>query len=1217
VLNMGCRYLVLRAGLTFVTAMFLCRSALAAESNDFRRQPRDLIITTKIDAAGGCDGVKNGEWGFHTGYSDNPWWQVDLGKVQPINRVVIWNRCDASQHLAQHLMIKLSDKSKNFRKVYQHNGDVFLGYTDNKPLVVELKDQRGRFVRIQLPGINYLHLDEVEVFGPADPEKNIALGKPANQVGTSTWSTRRQSPLPTRQFQRSIPAPAGMGLKAYTKKSNPVETYIKSVANYHKQQPRHSRLYFIGPFDENDKTLPAGEKIDFKAEHPGRNGQKVRWIQHNKGRFDILDWTSLDTLPAFKGSLPLVGYLGQAISSPFDQEEVIRMVAGDASVNPWKPMQFEAWLNGRPLTPEDKTYRFRLALKAGDNYLLVRIKQDEKSSLMFMSKRVRIESDRAVEEIRARVYKDFPDQSSDLIDEFYLLQEDITRHRSDNKQNREREAFLATQVSGKEVLILDGDRDPVDVSIRRLKALLAEVGNQAGAPDLSAEADLLAELQKGCADAPVTDMDSRWHLFTRAAKLRRRIALSHPLLNFDAILFTKRVPGSFNHMSDQYYGWWSQPGGGIYILRNFKSESPEVECITGSFKEPGSFLRPILSYDAQKVLFAWCKHYPDLAKERDKLNKDNVPEDAFYHIYEMNIDGTGVRKLTQGKYDNFDARYLPDGRMVFLSTRRGQFVQCGPHTARQTVIKHDLPDSYVRCGGGASRPVAIYTLHTMEADGGNMCAISPFENFEWTPSIANDGTIIYSRWDYVDRFNNAFMSMWAIKPDGTNSRLVYGNHTWSPHTTFEARCIPNSHKIVFTASPHHGQTMGSLVLLDPAVGTEDDKPITRLTPEIMFPEIEGWSKSFYANPWPLSERLYLVAWGYETKIQQWQRTRAPNGMGIYIFDATGNRVQLHRDPEISCAYPIPVRPRKRPPVLAGNVDWEGSREGRFLLSDVYHGLTGIERGRIKTLRIVAVPPKTQPEMNRPNLGVTHEDPGKCVLGTVPVEADGSAYFRVPAGVSVFFQALDDEGMAVQTMRTLTHVQPGQTLSCIGCHESRSLAPSVKRIRASSREPSKIAVGPEGTWPLRFDRLVQPVLDRYCVSCHNPDSEDERAAKFDLTAAYAYGSLSNYGDPNQIELIRDPYKKGYSTPGKGIARQSPVLAKIADAEIHKDLKLDAESMERLVVWMDTYAQKLGSFCAEQEQELLELRKQCSDFLIERQPGTAARAEGKVVYRVPAK
>jgi len=704
-------------------------------------------------------------------------------------------------------------------------------------------------------------------------------------------------------------------------------------------------------------------------------------------------------------------------------------------------------------------------------------------------------------------------------------------------------------------------------------------------------------------NALAKDDESAWgelsEFVDRVRPFQREILLNHPILEFDSILFTKRVPGSYSHMSDQYYGWWSRPGGGIYILRNFKSGSPTVECITASFKEPGSFLRPMLSYDAKKILFAWCKHYPHLADEKDKMNKANVPEDAFYHVFEMNIDGAGVRKLTHGKYDDFDARYLPNGRIVFLSTRRGHFLQCGPASAALTLVKNDLPDIYVRCGGGLSRPVAIYTLHTMNPDGSDLCAISPFENFEWTPSVADDGTIIYARWDYVDRHNQPFMSLWAINPDGTNARIVYGNFTHRPNCTFEARSVPNSNKIAFTGSAHHAQTMGSLVLLDPTVGSEGESPMTRLTPEVPFPEIEGWPEQYYANPWPLSERFYLVAWGKETNIRE-GRSRMPNGMGLYLYDAQAkHRELLYHDPEIGCACPIPLRPRKHPPTLASTIDRGGPDEGCFLVTDVCRGLRTVKRGDIKALRIVAIPPKTHPRMNYPPIGHTRDDPGKCVLGTVPVEEDGSAYFRVPGGMIVFFQALDARGMAVQTMRSATHVQPGQTLSCIGCHESRHQAPPQKPVLAAMRRPSRITVGPEGSWPLRFDRLVQPVLDRHCVGCHSPQAENKQAAAFDLTAEKSYDSLCNYGQPSLREHVSARYNEGRSIEGACAAATSAVLARIAGPQKHNNVELDDQSLERLIIWMDTYAQKAGSFSPEQEEQLSELRKRCAGLLIERQ------------------
>ena len=276
------------------------------------------------------------------------------------------------------------------------------------------------------------------------------------------------------------------------------------------------------------------------------------------------------------------------------------------------------------------------------------------------------------------------------------------------------------------------------------------------------------------------------------------------------------MPGSFNHMSDQYYGWWSRPGGGIYLLKRFKTEEPVLECLTGAFHEPGSFLRPALSYDAKKVLFAWCRHYPHLAAETNKLDKANVPEDAFYHLFEMNIDGTGVRQLTHGKYDDFDGRYLPDGRIVFLSTRRGQFIQAGRESAARRSRKPTCRIATSAAAAARSGRWPFTRLHTMERDGTGLCAISPFEMFEWEPSVANDGSILYSRWDYIDRDNMPYMSLWTIRPDGTGTRLVYKNFTRIPHCVFEPRSIPDSDKIIFTASGHHSQTMGSLVRLDPA-----------------------------------------------------------------------------------------------------------------------------------------------------------------------------------------------------------------------------------------------------------------------------------------------------------------------------------------------------------------------------------------------------------------
>ncbi|UCG46266.1 MAG: discoidin domain-containing protein [Phycisphaerales bacterium] len=726
----------------------------------------------------------------------------------------------------------------------------------------------------------------------------------------------------------------------------------------------------------------------------------------------------------------------------------------------------------------------------------------------------------------------------------------------------------------------------------KLAADLRELGAQID--QQATELKLVAEQVRRLA-ARATEQTRR-ELYMRARRAVRKMAFANPLLDFDRILFAKRAPGTLPHISDQYYGWWSRPGGGIYIVEGFKGQEPPVRCLTSGWPA-GAFLRPDLHYDGGKVLFAYCRYYPHVAR-MDKVDKEKLPEDAFYHIFEMNIDGTGVRQLTHGRYDDFDARYLPDDQIVFLSTRKGQFIQCTKANTAATT-KATLPDSYVRCGGDSKRPVAVFTLHVMNADGGDIRPISAFENFEWTPFLAADGRILYARWDYIDRFNGHFMSLWSTNQNGNNAQLVYGNYTTSPQCIFEARPVPNSHKLVFTATAHHSITGGSLVLLDRTAGAEGHKPLTRLTPEVCFPEAEGWPEAYYSNPYPLSETYYLASWSdrrlppHAGSGQVTDDRNPVNAMGIYLYDSFGNLELIHRDPNISSMYPIPVRPRKRPPVHPENNDWNGPQEGSFIVQDVHHGLPGIDRGAVKRIRIIGVPPKTQPYMNSPNLGVSSEDPGKFVIGTVPVEVDGSAYFTVPSGVSLFFQALDEKGLAVQTMRSLTYVQPGQTLSCIGCHESRETTPAVRTLPlAAGRGPSKITPGPPGSWPLRFDRLVQPVLDKSCVSCHRPGGESPKAAALDLTAPTAYRTLISFAEKDLEKLA---FERDRSVVGQCTAAKSRLLSILTADGGHEGVTLDSENLDRLVTWMDCYAQRLGSFSNRQEELIVELRRRTASLL----------------------
>lgn len=727
---------------------------------------------------------------------------------------------------------------------------------------------------------------------------------------------------------------------------------------------------------------------------------------------------------------------------------------------------------------------------------------------------------------------------------------------------------------------------------RKLSERLTELGLDVTAERKELDA-VAGEAEKLDPAAPEETLRA---LYLKARWAVRKMALRNPLLDFDDILFVKRAPGTYSHMSDQNYGWWSRPGGGIFILRNFRSDNPELICLTPGMGN-GSFGRPDISFDGRKIVFAYCRYYPETAANPNKFDKTTIPEDAFYHLFEMNIDGTGLRQITHGRYDDFEPQYLPDGRIVFLSTRRGWHPQYTKAIAELTLTA-TLGDGFVRCGGDAWRPVSIYTLHVINPDGTGLCPLSPFENFEWTPAVGADGRILFARWDYVDRSNMPYMSLWATNPDGTDPRIVYGNFTTNPHCIFEARPIPGSNKLIFTASAHHSITGGSLVLLDPDRDVDGDAALTRITPEVCFPESEGWPQTYYANPWPLSEDFYLVSWSDQPLLGEGS-SNPLNARGIYLYDAFGNLELLYRDRELSCWWPMPLRSRPRPPIRPPVAEWDGPPVGRFLLLNVYDGLAGIARGTIKRLRVVGVPPKTQPWMNNPNLGVTGDDPGKFVIGTAPVEEDGSAHFVAPAAVCLFFQALDADGVAVQTMRTATYVQPGEFISCAGCHENRLKAPPSAAVQAALRDASKLTPGPEGSWPLRYDRLVQPVLDRLCVRCHNPEAHNERAAAFDLSSpAASYERLISWGNPCLRDHVRARYAEGRSPVGQGAAATSPLLAMLREG--HGGVKLEGEDFQRLATWMDLYGQRQGHFSDEQEQALVALRENLVGIVLV--PGT---------------
>ena len=361
---------------------------------------------------------------------------------------------------------------------------------------------------------------------------------------------------------------------------------------------------------------------------------------------------------------------------------------------------------------------------------------------------------------------------------------------------------------------------------------------------------------------------------------------------------------------------------------------------------------------------------------------------------------------------------------------------------------------------------------------------------------------------------------------------------------------------------------------------------TRSTLTTLPPDAQRWPGSTYRSPWPLSERCFLAAYGYEPLIGE-PSANPPNQFGLYLVDAAGNKELLYRDLNLSSLWPMPLAPRAKAPVLPSTADTRLAAEGQgtFFLQDVRRAWPALPDVAIKRLRIVQVLPKTTPDINDPPVGLANASPGKQVLGTVPVEADGSAYFRAPAGLPLAFQALDELGRAVQMMRSETYLQPGETATCIGCHERRTTAPGPGTALAGRRAPSSIDPAPDGARPLSFPRLVQPVLDRQCVSCHHGalagggvrlSGEPQGAFSVAYAALAPLVPYSAWGGPHgNFEPLAGPDTFG--------ARASPFMARLLAG--HHGVELTADDRERLFTWMDANALFYGTFDrADQKRQL---------------------------------
>ncbi len=757
--------------------------------------------------------------------------------------------------------------------------------------------------------------------------------------------------------------------------------------------------------------------------------------------------------------------------------------------------------------------------------------------------------------------------SVDLIAEWDQQFETLTA----DIQRREHMAGFREQVFNPVALIAPSDRDPLDVVVRRTDALLRDLEARDPETDRSAYRKALDAMVAEAGTTPTDNTDGRRERFRAACALRRQIAFSNPLLDFDELLFITRHRSRFSHMCDQYYGINTPPGGSIHVLSDPFGPQPRLrDLLEGAVVESGrlkgqslaggSFLSPDLSYDGQTLLFAYVECEGDTEhRYHTDPSKGHWHPGRCYHLFSVNADGSNLRQLTDGTWNDFDPAWLPNGRVVFISERRGGYLRCG-------------------------RVCPTYTLYDMAPDGSDINCLSPHETNEWHPSVTHDGRIIYTRWDYVDRHGCVAHQPWITTVDGRDSRGVHGN--FAPRETradmeLDVRAIPASHRFVATGAPHHGQAFGSLVVFDPREEDDDAMgPARRLTPEVDFPETQGGAQ-VYGTPWPLSENYYLCVYDPNMKSNQGSQGRKfdRGDYGIYLLDAFGNKELIYRDPTIACLSPMPFRPRPVPRLTPENPTRavEGA-EATMAVVNVYNSLKAWpEETTIKALRIYQILPMTVPSgappheigMRLPGLeGSDSVILARYVLGTVPVEEDGSAYFTVPAKKEVFFQALDEKGLAVQSMRSATYAQPGEHLTCQGCHEPRNSAPSSLSATplAFQRPPSVPTPDVDGTNPFSYPRLIQPILERNCLSCHEANADKAPRLDREVIAQgnnkwfASYHSLApQYGFWQYGDRLR-------TTPGQFGAKASKLYPMLA--QDHHGLKLSEEDLRRIALWLDS-------------------------------------------------
>jgi len=579
------------------------------------------------------------------------------------------------------------------------------------------------------------------------------------------------------------------------------------------------------------------------------------------------------------------------------------------------------------------------------------------------------------------------------------------------------------------------------------------------------------------------------------------------------VVFAERAFGRDGHWYANFGYFFNGPHnsaympGGRLVKLDVKSGRTTVllEDKTGSVRDPN------VHYDAKKVLFSYRKG-----------------GSGQFHLYEINIDGTGLKQLTDGIYDDLEATYLPDGGIAFVSGRAKRWVNCWL--------------------------VQVAVLYRCDGDGKNIHQLSANIEQDNTPWVLPDGRLLFTRWEYVDRSQVQFHHLWSCNPDGTNQAAYYGN--MHPGSVFiDAKAIPNSDRVVFIDSPGHGaiEHRGFLSTVTGKYGPDDRSAKKRIG------NVRG------RDPFSVSDNCFIIA----------------TEKSINVVDKAGKVMPLHTA-TIRVHEPRPVIVRKRERVIPSRVDMSKAT-GTMILDNVYIGrnMGGITKGEIKKLIVLETLPKPLNYGNGYHDFIPLSHGGTFTLarivGTVPVEPDGSAHFELPANRPLFFIAANEKNESVKRMHSFTSVMPGEILSCVGCHEDRVKTPVISNRRiamAVKRPPSTLKPVPGVPFTIDFPRDVQPILDKHCVKCHNPDKPDGRVM---LTGDH--GSV--YSQSYMTLTTTGPVSDGRNGQGnrapRSVGDSASPLMKMLDGS-HYKAKLSPAEVEMVRNWIHIGAPYPGTYAA---------------------------------------